>query len=583
MRRMLVSTLFAACACAANAAEPLDYVPVDSPYLVTALKPMPEKALQRMQAYSKDISGQFNSFIAMQMKKELPGGENMEAPAKLFTEFYTLFTDEIAYQKAGFKPQAKAAFYGVGMIPVARIEISDQAKAQATITSMLDRIVKVSKEPNKSSRTGNTTDKSETPVEPFKYTQSKLRSGTIYTIGDSELSFVLALENSQLVITLVPKNASNQLRDALLPAKAINGKAALLSRLNALKSQHGFNDYGLGYVDFVRLSESFLGKATATEKAFATALKSQAFDTVPSAICQAEIRAAVSQMPLMATGFTVLDDQRWVQKAVVQLKPDVAKRYADAMVTTPNYGQGQMMYFAFGMDVLKFTNALRTDSQKIINAPYKCEALLSLNDSATKMQEGLSNPGIGMFAMVKGFGMAVDTLDFDTASKPSNMTGSLSVFTAQPAALLAMASAQVPALATLELKPGDAPKALPAEVIAMLPPDMRKEKVGFVAMGEDQLIMGLGKNSAVTLKQALAAPARNNGTLFEFGYGSKLFATAINQAADQDVKSSPAEKKQMKAMFDSIFSHFERIGTDVGFNQQGLVFTSETRLSPLKK
>jgi hypothetical protein len=573
MRRILVSTLFAACAFALNAAEPLDYVPVDSPYLVTALKPMPEKALQRMQAYSKDISGQFNSFIAMQMKKELPGGENMEAPAKLFTEFYTLFTDEAAYQKAGFKPQAKAALYGVGMIPVARMEISDQAKAQATITSMLDRIVKISKEPSKA----------ETPAEPFEYKQSKLRSGTIYTIGDSELSFVLALENSQLVVTLLPKNASSQLRDALLPAKAINGKAALVSRLNALKSQHGFNDYGLGYVDFVRLSDSFLGKATATEKAFATALKSQAFDTVPSAVCQSEIRAAVSQMPLMATGFTVLDDKRWVQKAVVQLKPDVAKRYADAMVATPNYGSGQMMYFAFGLDVLKFTNALRTDSQKIVSAPYKCEALLSLNDSAAKMQEGLANPGIGMFAMVKGFGMAVDTLDFDAASKPSNMTGTLSVFTAQPAALLAMAGAQVPALTALELKPGDAPKALPAEVIAMLPPDMSKEKVGYVAMGEDQLIMGLGKNSAATLKQALAAPAKNNGTLFEFGYGSKLFATAINQAADQDVKSSPEEKKQMKAMFASIFNHFERIGTDMGFNQQGLVFTSETRLSPLKK
>jgi hypothetical protein len=204
---------------------------------------------------------------------------------------------------------------------------------------------------------------------------------------------------------------------------------------------------------------------------------------------------------------------------------------------------------------------------------------------ASKMQEGSNNPAIGMFAMLKGFGMAIDDMDFPSGdAKMTNLLGSVSVFTDQPEAMLAMAAGQVPALANVSVKPGDAPKALPPEAMAALPADMSATaKEAYVAMGKNQLMFGLGKNSAASMASALKAPATTNGTLFEVGYGGKLFAKAIEQAAKEDSKQTPEERAAMAKVMSALFNHFQSLNTQMGFTSQGLIYTSETIMAPLKQ
>ena len=151
MRRIAIA---AACLFAlptAFAAAPIDYVPIDTPYLLANLAPMPVAAQERMKRYSAQIVEIFKSAPKQGFLKGLSAGEpetaeyaekraEAEQLLSFFAELGEIYTSDEAASKAGFKPQARFAIYGVGAVPVMRVEISDASKARLTISNTLNKI-----------------------------------------------------------------------------------------------------------------------------------------------------------------------------------------------------------------------------------------------------------------------------------------------------------------------------------------------------------------------------------------------------------------------------------------------------------
>ncbi len=156
MRHLAISAALLFSLPAAFAAAPIDYAPSDTPYLIASLSPMPTAANERMKRYSGAMIEMFKTGAKQGYLKALTAGdpETAEAVAKraemeqvigFFAELGDIYTNDEAALKAGFKPQARFALYGVGLVPVFRMEISDAAKARVTIANTMNKLIELNK------------------------------------------------------------------------------------------------------------------------------------------------------------------------------------------------------------------------------------------------------------------------------------------------------------------------------------------------------------------------------------------------------------------------------------------------------
>jgi hypothetical protein len=567
------------------AASPVDYVPSDTPYVFASLKPLPDDLHKRLTDYYRGLGDTIMAGARAQAEADLEklgaDAQYSDAAFALMQEMGNYFVSDEKFAAAGFKPRPVVAMYGVGLVPVMRMEIADASKVSATLEQMLAKIVELDKK-NSKREAGST---------PMNFKKSALRKGQLFTLTSKTLQPTILVEGNSIAFSLLPVNSGAAELNTIFPAKAPNGK--VMGNLSAIKSKYGYADYGVGYLDMQRFADSFLGKSTPLEKKFAKSMDSQVFSETPGAACQSEIRSILANMPRMTTGFTSASANHYTQDVTLELKPSVAAEYAGAIASMPAYGEGKWFKFGMALDVLKLTSALRAQSVRVLDAPYTCETLLSLNESAAKMQEGLNNPAISMAAMVKGFGLAMDSMTMpmpntktpEESGDPSNIAANVAIFTDQPETVVAMASGQIPALSTLGLKMDEAPKALPAEAFASIPVNALDKQEGYAAMRKNMIILGVGSNRLNSINSALKRPASSKGEFLEFSYGTGAFEMIqrfSEEGVSEDPQMSPEQKAATQKMMRNMFNVFDSINAIVAFNKNGISFSSETRLKPAK-
>ena len=107
MRRLTISAALLFGMPAAFAAAPIDYVPLDTPYLIASLAPMPAAANERMKRNGSQLIDMFKVGAKQGYLKVLAAGEpeTAEAAAKraeaeqviaLFAELGEIYTDDEA-------------------------------------------------------------------------------------------------------------------------------------------------------------------------------------------------------------------------------------------------------------------------------------------------------------------------------------------------------------------------------------------------------------------------------------------------------------------------------------------------------
>ncbi|HET9820153.1 MAG TPA: hypothetical protein VFP92_13415, partial [Rhodanobacteraceae bacterium] len=221
--------LLAGCGMHVASNAPITFAPADTPYLFANFKGAPADATK---AWSQAGDAMFPARIQQTGEMAKLIGQKDPMIAKVLDAYQAELanvhsTREFA-QTIGLSQSGLYAVYGIGDVPVVRIELASSDNFKA----FWARVEK---------RAGVTT-----PT-------ATLDKQTYWVVGgpDAKAHFLVAIEGKQLVVTVAPANASPDMLKQLLGLTKPSDNPS--DRLAALNEQYGYSDYGSGYVDLAKL------------------------------------------------------------------------------------------------------------------------------------------------------------------------------------------------------------------------------------------------------------------------------------------------------------------------------------------
>jgi hypothetical protein len=515
----------------------LAYVPNDSPYVVATLAPLPSAARERLRSYLMPMREVWKDAVAQSVAaypaeglssaaREVLGRDASGASFEAMAQLFNIFVDEKAATAAGFPAQFNGVLYGIGAVPVVRIELADQALAQKTITKILSDLIAASAKSEQSKNAA------------LSVQTSAL--GPDNSAGNTQA--VMIFENNQLLVGALPSKDFEQHLKLLAPASASGGKV-IHAKFSELKKL-GYSDYMQGYVDTKLMLERSLGERTAYEQAIFPAK-----ETRPplSSGCKAELASIASTMPRISFGSQRFDGKAMESKMMLELAPGIASEYQSIVTPIPGYGAGKVAYFALALDTMKAMNVVRTQAQRVLAKPYVCEQFAHLNESAKSAVDALAAPALGMASTVKGFAIAVENMSIESAgATPKDVESSFAIFSDQPAALVAMLKNFVPGLEKLQLKDDSSVQSMDVSVLPRN--EMLSKPEAAAAMSKNMIIVSGGANAAGRIKDAFKQPTRPQGTILELSYGQALMQQFSKMQAEITADASAPEAARMQKM-----------------------------------
>jgi predicted small lipoprotein YifL len=498
-RSALLVALLALTACGKKADDnaPLAFVPADTPYVLANSESLPDATIA---AWAKQMQHVWPVVIGMyeKMLSDIPSGD--DGSVEGVKRVVRAVLDEVKsrdtpakWAEVGLGTKSLGAFYGVGLVPVIRVELSDADAFRA----MVARI-----ETNSGAKLGT----------------ARLGDQDLWIIDGGKVQGVIAIEGKHLVISVLPSDADETLKRSVLgldrPAKNLADSGALA----ALDKAEGYRSFGSGWIDLRRIVA--LIDNDPGYSAFAKLV-----DQAPpklDAECRAEFDAIAARAPRLVFGYTALEAKRMAFASRLDLDPQLAQSFIKLSTPPPGSAAppaGSLYDIAMSLPVLKIKDFLIERTDAIVAAPFRCPSLALLNDHAAELKTQLSQfvpPPLSDFTGVR---ITIDHLDWPTDGSP-DFAGQLLVGSTNPMAIVGMAQLAVPALREFKISTDGKPVPLPAGVIP--------NEVGFapevqVALSDKALAIGTGANS--DLSAYLAAPTANDGQLLRATYSGKFYET----------------------------------------------------------
>ena len=525
-------------ACSKNAATddnaPLSFVPADTPYAMANLEPTPSAVYdawsQRMKAYWPTLMQMYQGMLdqAATAKVSDPQAARAIKIAKALLDEFTTDDPIGRMRSMGFKPDARYAFYGVGMVPVIRTELGDAAALRAEVAKIEAKVGE------------------KVPV-------GKVGAQEFWYVGDDKAMGVAAIEGNQLVLSILPVNADDALKQTILGLTKPAQNLGAAGTLQAVAKLYGYSNYGIGFVDFVRLTERLSSPPSGSDAQFATALGIPFAGADPA--CRADYLAIAHKFPRLVGGVEELATQRVRLGAQMEIDGSIAQPLAAALNAAPGTGApGEGVFdMSLSLPVLKLKDFWIKQADAVSAAPYTCPQLTSLNEgfagSKTKVDVTVPPP----FSDFTGMRFVLDKLDSKAGATIPDVYAKFMMRTQNPAAVLAMAQMAVPQLATLKVQPDGKAIPLPSGTVPMATQPIA------VAMTNDSLGLSSGTGEDATLGAFLAAPAAKDPVFLRFHFTGafyKLMADMMDRAAaalPADKQGQITAQKKMFATYEQMF------------------------------
>lgn len=579
----LAGVLLAACGHKDKDA-PLAFVPADTPYAFANLDVADDDTRSAMLSQADaQLPAQVVQLrtTADEMAGKDPAAANLlRALAKEFDGK----TVESFAQTNGLDLKGHMAFFGLGLAPVLRVELSD-AQAFDAFVGRLE------------SAYGKKFDVATLDKQSYRH-QTLAASGT---------QIVLAVTGKQAVVSLLPADAPQPLlRQALgldRPAKNLQDDG----RLEKLAKAKGYEKWAVGELDLDRaLPLAASGKDPlfgALFRARAQAESARTGEPVANqlqipASCQADAARIAARVPQISFGYTRLDAKHQDMRWDVALASDITQAFSGLKVDLPGLGANQSsspFEFFLGLPVAQLRTFWSAQADAVAAKPFACPALTDLNDSFAKLGPSMQKAGIPPFGNLLGIGLSLDSFTPDANSAIPKFTGRLVLGTSDPGGLLAMGQMMTPALAQLKLTADGKPVALPATLSGMF------GQPAWLAMGPASLGLGIGTGEDAKLADALKAAAGAPGQMLRMHLSGQMYLdwitlmqqkagglTAAAAALSKDETTDPADQAdkaasdaRTKAQFDAMRAQAARIqdmDAEAHVDAQGLVITSQTTL-----
>lgn len=535
---------------------PLAFVPADTPYVFANLEPLPQAVLDKMMAQSAETLSMYGELMAPARaelaKSEEPGSKQMLAVFDALVAEFEGKSPQQINDGLGIGLRSRFALYGIGWVPVLRLELEKPENLRAFIGRM-------------ETAAGEALPKSR--LDAIDYWEIKSEQ--------APLKGVVAIIDRHLVATLAPATADAAVLKTLFglqrPAQPLIGSGTL----EALNSQYGFAPYFSGYLDNRRLLAVLTAEApSAVDQAFAAALGMEQPEL--DATCRSELAALAESWPRLVGGYTHWDTTRNESRLVLETRKEIAEQLLKLRAPMPAAGQvdaGSIINFGLSFKLAALPEVVNGFAAGVAKQPWQCAQLTSMNEGFAQAKQGMSNPAVFAAAPVfSGFHAIVDSFDYNLATpdKQPSATGVLLIGSDNPQSLIAMAKGFAPPLAALELPVDGSVVALPAI------PEVPAELALFAASNGKVIGLGIGSASEQRLPGLLQADPEQQ-PLLVMGVSAKFYALLADfmaqsaaSDANQDEQARELLKKQAELMRTLYAKMFTRLEMRIEFSEHGI-------------
>ena len=500
----------------AAARDLLTYIPADAPFAIASLQPAPKAVVEQTMAASAGIVEAYRQgFLDVRKKIAAQDGDNPETQRALamFDALEQEFAGKTPQQIAehlGLSLQSRSAFYGLGLLPVLRIQLGDMEKMRGFVERM-------------QALAGS--ELVERPVGDEHY----------WTLPQPDLKVqpALALIDGQLILTALPADADDATARRILGIDRPARSMADDNRLQRLADEMHYTPYAVGFVDSLALIDAFTRDDDAVKASFLKALEVEAPEL--DATCLAEARRIAGAWPRISLGLTQFDLQGSSALTVVHTDPAIAaelKKLRAPMPGGPGREAGTVFDFGLSLALNQLPAVVTALANQISAQPFACEAFAGLNTSAEQAKLGINQPMLFAAAPVfSGLRVAIDAFELDPATMQPTMTGTTLIASDHPDSLIGMARSAIPQLADVQLGAAGEVVALPAM------PGAQPGQTVHAARGEKLIGLAVGDAAADTLPQRLKSDPGYQ-PLLHVAAGSRIYEV-IADGIDQVVEAMP--------------------------------------------
>jgi len=537
-----------------NSADLLKYIPADTPYVIASTEPFPSALADKieptideiLQAYQR-VLRQVMAEQLVKMSAEEGSGEEAEQFRGLMEEVISLLSLE-SIRGAGIERESAFVFYGNGLMPVLRLELSDPDLFDAAISSIEEKAGKA-----------------------LEVGEAK---GTSYKYANAEkINFIIATLDDQVVITIVPASFDERQVASALGSKAPRKNLKKSKALQAIDKEYGYSGYMTGYIDTERLAGIFSGNTTDQDDAFFTAMGDKPPEL--TAACSAEIMEMAGIAPRIVVGYTGVSAERIESSIIIELREDIAEGLATVPAAVPGLGAdlGGFMSLGFGLNPMALRDFYEARLDAIEADPYECDKFAPLQAGVAKGREALNTPLPPVVYSFRGFVANIadiQGLDFSSSTAPESIDASILVAVENAEALVMMAAMMDPQIAALNLLPDGKPVKLELTQLAEFAGD------AFAALSTDALSISLGEGAATNSADMLVADSAEPTPFMSMNMDSARYYSLIGEAMAQEPVGDDAEKMP-KAMRDAMSdvmvlsgSIYERMSVEIQFTARGV-------------
>lgn len=428
---------------------PLAFVPADTPYVVANLDVLDDDTrkalLTQADAQLPSELTQLRSAADDMAEKDPDLSRLLKA---IIAELDGKTIEQFA-QNAGLNIKGRSAFYGLGLSPVARFELTDSKAFDAFVGRLEAAYGK-----------------------PFDTATVGGQSYRKHLSADAGVQIVLAEVGKQAVAAVLPADAPEAtLRLAFgidRPEKNIQDDG----RLDKLAKAKDYQPWAIGQVDLARLLPlaasgkdplfNALIKARAETEAAKTG-EPVANQLKVSPACEADATRIASRVPSISFGYTKLDEKHQDIRWDVALADDITKAFSGMKVELPGLGAAGTAPFdiSVAVPIAQLRPFWSAQADAVAAKPFTCPTLTELNEGFAKiglMSQQAAVPPIGDLL---GLRVALDSFDAGSNDTMPKFSGRILIGTSNPAGLIAMAQMASSGLQQLKLTPDGKPVALP--------------------------------------------------------------------------------------------------------------------------
>ncbi len=405
----------------------LKYVPADTPYVFAKLEPLPDEVADKLEpmidAVLRFYPGALRTIVEFSAKSEDKDRLTEDAVAAL-DEFFGLWSIE-GLRSVGIERDSTMVFYGVGLLPVMRITLSDGSLLEAAIARIEEKA--------KGSMSVATID-----GHSYRYA------------GDDAGRLIIAVIDNEFVLSIVPTNLPDNLLKSVLGLTLPSLNIADSGKLQTIIEDNSFLSHSVAMIDLERIVATFLDDQSGVNQELLAIMEYDGSNL--DDVCKTEIREMSGIVPRIVAGYTEMSVDHFVSNTILEVRSDIAAGLATLPAPVPGLGSGQGGLFSFGMSIdLLAARSFYSERLDAMDADlYECELFADLQQSIEQGRQVLNSPVPPIAYSFKGFVAVVDDIqgmDLANGQPPTSADIRILVTTDNAAGLLAMGAMFSPEIA----------------------------------------------------------------------------------------------------------------------------------------